>query len=111
MMERRDREARFEKFRSIDPDNRDQAMGYGDLIDESGLTLKRIPLGRGYVDLPEKRRSDFGRTVPSRGRSFFGWRKPAKLAKWIKPEPAFNAPEFLGFDFIAIFADWRQRSS
>jgi hypothetical protein len=49
--------------------------------------------------------------MPSRRRSFFGWRKPAKLAKWIKPEPVSNAREFLGFDFNAIFADWRQRSS
>ena len=111
MIERRDRETRFTKFRSIDPDNRDQAIGYGHLIDESGLTLKRIPLGRGYVDLPENRRADLGRAMPSRRRSFFGWRRPAKFAKWIKPEPASGAPELLGFDFNAIFAEWRQRSS
>jgi hypothetical protein len=111
MIERRDREARFEKFRSVDPDNRDQAIGYGHLIDETGLRLKRIPLGRGYVDLPEHSRTDFGSVMTSRRRSFFDWRKPAKLAKPIEPKPASNHPELLGFDFETIFADWRQRSS
>lgn len=110
MIERRDREIRFEKFQNVDPNNRDQAIGYGHLIDESGLTLKRIPLGRGYVDLPEKLRAGFGHAMPSRRRSFFGWRKPAKLAKWINPEPASSKPELLGFNFNAIFADLRQRS-
>jgi glycosyltransferase involved in cell wall biosynthesis len=111
MIERRDREARFEKFRSVDPDNDDQAIGYDHLIDEVGLKLKRIPLGRGYVDLPQNRREHLGRARLSRGRSFLGWRRPAKLAKRVEPKPAPIRPELLGFDFNAIFADWRQRSS
>jgi glycosyltransferase involved in cell wall biosynthesis len=110
MIDRRDREARFEKFRSVDPDNRDQAIGYGHLVDETGLTLKRIPLGRGYVDLPERSRADFGHALPSRRRSFFGWRKPAKLIKAITSKPAVDYPEFFGFDFKTIFADRRHRS-
>lgn len=111
MIERRDREARYEKFRSIDPDNHDQTIGYGHLIDETGLKLKRIPLARGYVDLPESRRPNVGRAISSRRRSLFGWRRPAKLARAVEPKPASNHPELLGFDFNAIFADWRQRSS
>lgn len=111
MIERRDREARFEKFRSVDPDNQDQAIGYGHLIDEAGLKLKRIPLGRGYVDLPESRRVDGGRTLPSRRRSFLGWRRPAKLAKRVELNSVSNSPHLLGFDFKEIFADWRKRSS
>ncbi|MFA5955092.1 glycosyltransferase family 2 protein [Hyphomicrobium sp.] len=112
MIERQDRVARFEKFSMVDPDSRDQAVGYRHLIDEAGLKLKRISMGRGYIDLAEGIGA-FENPIPSRGRSFFGWRKPARLQKPVEPakksEP--EIPELLGFDFNAIFADRRHRSS
>lgn len=48
MIDRADREARWQKFTTIDPANTHQKIGYGHLIDEEGLTLKKIPPGRGY---------------------------------------------------------------
>lgn len=51
MIDRRDREARYEKFRSIDPDNRHQAVGYAHLVDETGLDLKPVRRERSYMDL------------------------------------------------------------
>lgn len=48
MIDRADREARWRKFTEIDPDNAHQAIGYDHLIDEDGLTLKKIAPGRGY---------------------------------------------------------------
>ncbi len=124
MIDRRDRERRFEKFRSVDPDNHDQTIGYGHLVDETGLMLKRIPAGRGYVDLAQAYSGDIESGIPSRRRSFFGWRRPAKLAKWVEAEKPLEppmlietinrpseVPVLLGFDFNAIFSDRRQRSS
>ncbi|MBS0231870.1 MAG: glycosyltransferase family 2 protein [Proteobacteria bacterium] len=117
MIERKDREVRFEKFRSVDPNNRDQAVGYNHLIDETDLTLKRIPLGRGYVDLPKHLRRSSDTPLPSRRRSFCGWRRPARLAKPLEAQPlatasiAPNRPVLLGLDFQTIFADRRLRNS
>lgn len=42
MIEKADRRARYEKFKAIDPGNRHQAIGYGHLIDETGLHLKPV---------------------------------------------------------------------
>lgn len=52
MIDPEDRVARFRKFKAVDPDGHDQAIGYDHLVDERGLTLKPVPRGRGYVDLP-----------------------------------------------------------
>jgi hypothetical protein len=50
MIDRADREARFEKFRSVDPNNEHQAVGYRHMIDETGLTLKPVLPWRTYLD-------------------------------------------------------------
>ena len=52
MINRSDRQARFEKFRLVDPQNTHQAIGYGHLIDETNLTLRPVLPWRAYVDLP-----------------------------------------------------------
>jgi hypothetical protein len=51
MIDRAAREARFEKFRTIDPDNAQQAIGYGHMIDETGLETMPVLEARRYVDL------------------------------------------------------------
>jgi glycosyltransferase involved in cell wall biosynthesis len=51
MIDRGERAARFAKFRSIDPDNTHQAIGYGHLIDETGLDLLPVLEARRYRDL------------------------------------------------------------
>lgn len=51
MMNKADRQARFEKFRLIDPQNVHQTIGYRHLIDETNLTLRPVPPWRAYVDL------------------------------------------------------------
>ncbi|WP_169516660.1 glycosyltransferase family 2 protein [Kaistia adipata] len=53
MMDRGDRERRFEKFRAIDPHNQHQAIGYGHLVDERDLKLKPVLPWRGYRDLSD----------------------------------------------------------
>jgi len=57
-----DRQARFEKFRLVDPQNTYQAIGYKHLIDETNLTLRPVPPWRAYVDLP---RPDLPATPPA----------------------------------------------
>jgi glycosyltransferase involved in cell wall biosynthesis len=53
-LRRRDRLARREKFKTIDPDNRYQPrIGYDYLADETGIVLERIPPGREFEILPE----------------------------------------------------------
>ena len=110
MIERQDREAHFEKFRSVDPDNRDQAIGYGHLIDETGLTWKRIPLGRGYVDLPEEYRDKLWEHYAFTPTIVFWLAKTGQVSETGQAKPS-DHPELLGFDFKTIFADWRHRSS
>jgi glycosyltransferase involved in cell wall biosynthesis len=53
MIARLDRETRFEKFRSVDPNNEHQAIGYRHLIDETGLQLRPVLPGRSYTDPPD----------------------------------------------------------
>ena len=48
MISASERRARWQKFKSIDPNSEHQSIGYDHMIDESGLTLKRISPGRGY---------------------------------------------------------------
>lgn len=51
MMRREDREARRNRYQQLDPDARWQpGIGYAYLTDERGLTLRRIPAGRGYQE-------------------------------------------------------------
>ncbi|MGE0736598.1 MAG: glycosyltransferase family 2 protein [Alphaproteobacteria bacterium] len=50
MIERDDREARFEKFRSVDPNNEHQGVGYRHMIDETNLKLMPVLPGRRYTD-------------------------------------------------------------
>jgi glycosyltransferase involved in cell wall biosynthesis len=45
------RRARFEKFRTIDPDNTHQAIGYDHLVDETGLEITPVREARRYADL------------------------------------------------------------
>lgn len=42
------RKARAELYERLDPDHRDQRIGYHYLADDTGLRLKRIPVARGY---------------------------------------------------------------
>ncbi|WP_428033046.1 glycosyltransferase family 2 protein [Ancylobacter sp.] len=111
MIERRDREGRFRKFTAIDPDNVHQSIGYGHLIDETGLTLRRVLPFKAYVDLPA-----------------VAWsRPPAPPAKTgclgdadfverfridtkggrpsVETAPIREWPQLYGFDFETIFAD------
>ena len=70
MMHKADRQARFEKFRLIDPQNVHQTIGYRHLIDETNLTLRPVPPWRSYVDFGVVRPPDqsvcrlFFRTLP-----------------------------------------------
>ncbi len=52
MIDREDREARFRKFATIDPDLQHQPIGYGHLVDEEGLEVRPVLPFRHYVDLP-----------------------------------------------------------
>lgn len=42
------RRARAALYTALDPEHRMQAIGYDYLADDTGLTLERIPFGRGY---------------------------------------------------------------
>ena len=71
MMHKADRQARFEKFRLIDPQNVHQTIGYRHLIDETNLTLRPVPPWRSYFDLassdlPINRSAASFRTLPFR---------------------------------------------
>jgi hypothetical protein len=50
MLTAADRAARRAWYEQADPDRRWQAIGYDHLTDESGLRLRRIPRGRGWVE-------------------------------------------------------------
>lgn len=52
MIDRSERQARFEKFRIIDPQNRHQPVGYQHLVDETNLAVRPVLPWRTYVDLP-----------------------------------------------------------
>jgi glycosyltransferase involved in cell wall biosynthesis len=132
MIDRADREARFLKFSAVDPHAVEQAIGYGHMVDETGLKLRRISPRRCYVDPPAASEDQRPLPIPARTgcradaafvrrfrldpdsregpranvvtptRSLFGRRK----------QPAFS-PErsrFYGFDFEAIFADLQARN-
>lgn len=43
-----DRNTRWQKFKSVDPRSEHQPIGYDHMVEERGLTLKRIVPGRGY---------------------------------------------------------------
>lgn len=49
MVRSEDREARVERYRRIDPDRRWQEAGYDYLLDEEGLELVPLQLGRDYL--------------------------------------------------------------
>ncbi len=48
MIDRTDRERRFARYERIDPDHVHQPIGYGHLIDETGLCTEPLPAGRAY---------------------------------------------------------------
>jgi hypothetical protein len=51
MVDPADRVARRRRYERLDPEARYQRrLGYAYLTDEAGLRLRRLPLGRGYVD-------------------------------------------------------------
>jgi hypothetical protein len=52
MVEQRDRRARLERYRRIDPDRRLQEIGYDYLVDEEGMELAPIEPGREYAPMP-----------------------------------------------------------
>ncbi|MEZ5830166.1 MAG: hypothetical protein R3D05_03220 [Dongiaceae bacterium] len=52
MIDRADRQARYEKFRLIDPQNAHQSFGYQHLVNEANLVLRPVRPWRAYVDLP-----------------------------------------------------------
>lgn len=108
MIERRDRQARFDKFAAIDPDHRHQPIGYDHLIDESGLTLRPILPFAGYVDLPASEwspppaapaRTDCRSDAAFAARFHLDTREPAAPG-----DPAPEWPRLRGFDFEALFA-------
>lgn len=49
MIERAEREARVQRYETLDPNHRYQSIGYAYLADESGLELEAVPPGRGYL--------------------------------------------------------------
>lgn len=52
MIDRSERQARFEKFCIIDPQNHHQRIGYRHLVDETNLAVRPVLPWRTYVDLP-----------------------------------------------------------
>ena len=53
MIDQRDRMARQLRYKSLDPDNSFQSIGYDYLTDEQGLELEAIPPRHGYRGIPE----------------------------------------------------------
>jgi len=111
MVDRRDREARYRKFVTIDPDGRDQAIGYGHLIDERGLKLERIPQGRHFVDRAVASEPDWPEPEAPTGlladAAFVERFHLAGPSRGPMAAPAAGAPHewshLTGFDFEAIF--------
>jgi len=54
MIRREDREKRFEKFSLVDPSNSHQSIGYGHIIDESGLKRISVVESRYYKNFSEE---------------------------------------------------------
>jgi hypothetical protein len=48
MVDPRDRSARVARYEQMDPNHELQAIGYGYLLEEEGLTLEPLPQGRGW---------------------------------------------------------------
>ncbi|SFZ85953.1 Glycosyl transferase family 2 [Devosia enhydra] len=117
MIDRADRQARFEKFSSVDPDHIHQAQGYAHLVDETGLRLRRIFPLRGYADPPgrtlpegEGARSAVGRAFhidPTPGRKVL----PPAPVRSRRARPFRGWSHLHGMDFDAVFAEWRRRKS
>lgn len=109
MINRGDREARFAKFSAVDPERREQEIGYDHLTDETGLTLRPVLPFRRYVDVNEP--------IPSEpiapGLALSGWRSDAafrarfRIAAETVPNQATLPANALvaGFDFAALFSD------
>lgn len=53
MIEPQDRIARRQLYKSLDPDNSFQAIGYDYLIDDHGLKLEALPQGHNYRGFPK----------------------------------------------------------
>jgi hypothetical protein len=51
MIGERDRQARRDRYKRLDPDNHFQPSGYDYLTDAAGLTLEKLPAGREYEPL------------------------------------------------------------
>ncbi|MCX5578973.1 hypothetical protein [Kaistia terrae] len=140
MIDRRDREMRYEKFRAIDPRNEHQAIGYQHLIDERNLTLKPVRPWRRYTDLgtgTARGRSDMpdGATGASAlpDRALFDESLYLALNPDVRRDVAKgdlnsgwdhferhgaregrnwrSRPNFTGLDFGAIFRGWREAKS
>ncbi len=134
MIDRQDRQKRFEKFRAVDPDHLQQPVGYGHLIDETGLTLKPVLHWRGYIDLPEGAAEEIRPTAAlpatvgefdelyylnqnldvqeavARGEFASGWQHfEARGAR--EGRPWRKRARLHGFDFGAILGAWRRRRS
>lgn len=137
MIESEDRRRRFEKFRSVDPDNRHQARGYDHMIDETNLELRLVPSWRRYVDLPDNEgwpaaiaggsieglppRAEFDdafylnqnpdvQTAVARGRYSSAWQHFQQHG-WSEPRQWRARPALHGLDFEAILGAWRDRKS
>lgn len=132
MIDRHDRQARFEKFRLVDPQNTYQAIGYGHLVDEANLTLRPVPPWRAYRDLPRPdapappailppERSEFDETyylcqypavqrAVMEGRFASGWdhfrRHGLREGRLWRPPARLS-----GLDFAAIFRQRRMGGS
>jgi glycosyltransferase involved in cell wall biosynthesis len=113
MIERKDREARFRKFSLIDPDLRHQPIGYGHLVDETGLKLKPVLPFRHFMDLPAD--ALIPRPAPLPATSGSG-QDPEFVRRFrIADGPCPGAGttmercQLFGFDFEAIFADVQAR--
>lgn len=109
MIERRDREARHAKFTTVDPDGEHQAVGYEHLIDESGLTLRRVLPFTSYVDLPRE-----AWTPPPERPALTGCLADPAFVERFRIDTARRAPtdgetwpHFYGLDFETLFAERR----
>ena len=120
MIDRRDREARFDKFTAIDPDRRHQPIGYDHLIDERGLTLRPVLPFAGYVDLPASEwsppparpaTSDCRSDAAFAARFHLDITHPPLAAPTVPEAPAPEWPRLRGFDFEALFARAGRRAT
>jgi hypothetical protein len=125
-----DRDARLAKFRAVDPRNEHQSVGYGHLVDETGLRVKPILPWRRYADLaagpaglpaelPEAPAFDElfylnvnldVRRAVAQGRFATGWEHFVRYGAWTGRRWRRKAA-LAGLDFASIFADWRARKA